>query len=80
MNTFIMVISYIAVASLMFLGGYVTAVIFQRTKSYFGVIKVIREDDRVLYSLEIPGDPSDLEHESEVTFKVEASNKNPDRK
>lgn len=80
MNTFITIISYFAVASLMYLGGYATAVLFQRTKRYFGVIKVIREEDRVLYSLEIPGDPSDLERESEVTFKVEASNKNPDRK
>lgn len=73
MYTFITVISYIVVSSVIFLGGYVTAVIFRKSKGYFGVIKVIREEDRVLYSLEIPGDPSDLERETEVTFKVEAS-------
>jgi hypothetical protein len=45
-----------------------------------GVMKVIKEEDRVLYSLELHEDPSLLEHMSEVIFKVETSDESSDRK
>lgn len=50
-----------------------TSIIFRRNRSYSGVMKVIRDEDKVLYSLELNEDPIYLEHMPEIVFKVETS-------
>lgn len=39
--------------------------------SYDGTIKVTRNEERILFSLELNDDPRILEHKDEVIFKVQ---------
>jgi len=43
-------------------------------------MKIIREDDKVIYSLELHEDPVMLEYKKEVVFKVETSDESSNRK
>lgn len=72
--------SYIFVANLAFLFGYVISGIIRKNKGYSGTMKVIRDENKVLYSLELSEDPIMLEHKSEVVFKVDTSDQSSDRK
>jgi ABC-type lipoprotein release transport system permease subunit len=60
--------------------GIIIGLTLRKTAEYVGVMKVIREDDRVLYSLELKEDPTILESMNEVIFKVESSDESSDRK
>ena len=60
--------------------GFIFCTLFRRVASYSGVMKIIKEDDRVLYSLELHEDPIMLEHVTEVIFKVETSDESSNRK
>lgn len=53
-----------------FILGYVVRFGLSRAKKYAGVLRVTKEEDKRVYSLEIVGDPSDLEFEDEIVFKV----------
>jgi phosphate/sulfate permease len=73
MNVFLIVFSYILIPILAFVIGYRISHIRRRIKSYSGTMKVIRDENKVLYSLELSEDPSMLEQKSEVIFKVDTS-------
>lgn len=74
------VLIYILVISLSFSLGFILGSLFKNIKNYSGTIKVTREENRVLYSLELDEDPSMLEFMPEVVFKVETSDESSDRK
>lgn len=80
MNVFLIVFSYIFIPILAFVIGYGISRIRRKTKSYSGTMKIIRDENKVLYSLELHEDPSMLEHQSEVVFKVDTSDQSSDRK
>jgi hypothetical protein len=73
MNIFITVFSYLLVFSLAFLLGFVFANAFRSNKNHSGVIKVIEEENKTLFSLELDEDPLMLKHKSEAIFKIETS-------
>lgn len=77
MNVFLIILSYFLVASLTFILGFFT---IKKMQSYSGTMKVIRDENKVLYSLELDEDPVMLEHKSEVVFRVETSDQSSDRK
>jgi hypothetical protein len=60
--------------------GFVTFTTFRKMRSYAGIMKITREDNKVLYSLELHEDPVMLQHASEIVFKVETSDESSDRK
>lgn len=77
MNVFLMVISYI----LVFILGFIVSFLYiKKIKDYSGTMKVIRDEDKVLYSLELHEDPIMLEQKREVVFKVDTSDQSSDRK
>lgn len=53
--------------------GLIIGVMFKRTNSYVGVMKIIREDGKYVYSLELNEDPIELAYRDEIIFKVETS-------
>jgi hypothetical protein len=73
MNIFLLVLSYILVINLGFVVGYTVCGIFKKVGDYSGTMKVIRDENKVLYSLELHEDPIMLEHKKEVVFKVDTS-------
>ena len=60
--------------------GFIICTMLRKMHSYAGVMKIIREDDKLVYSLELHEDPIMLEHVSEVIFKVETSDESSNRK
>lgn len=60
--------------------GFIICSIFRKTRKYVGVMKIIREDEKLVYSLELLEDPIMLEYMSEVVFKVETSDESSNRK
>lgn len=77
MHIFLIIISYILVFNL---GVLVYSLFIARTKDYSGTMKVIRDENKILYSLELHEDPIMLEQKSEVVFKVDTSDQSSDRK
>ena len=73
MNTLITVLSYILVAASAAILAWVILFSVGRKKRYSGTMRVIRADDKLLYSLEVDEDPAVLEFQREVIFKVETS-------
>lgn len=53
--------------------GFGICFISRKTRDYSGVIKVIREENKLIYSLELHEDPEKLEYMNEVVFKVATS-------
>jgi hypothetical protein len=81
MNIFLIVLSYILVGGLTFiLGLFIAFPIIKKTKDYSGTMQVIRDENKVLYSLELDEDPIMFEHKSEVVFKVKTSDQSSTRK
>jgi hypothetical protein len=67
----------------MFIGSVLTFLILlysSKVRSYSGTIKVIRQENKLVYSLELDEDPEELEHMNEVIFKVDTSDESSDRK
>lgn len=60
--------------------GFILCTLFRRSSSYVGVMRIIREDEKLVYSLEMYEDPIMLEHVNEIVFKVETSNESSNRK
>lgn len=54
-------------------------IILRKTNSYVGIMKIIREEDKLVYSLELHEDPIVLEGMNEIIFKVESSDKSSNR-
>lgn len=73
MHILIIVVSGWTIFIIGILLGYITHTIVRRMQKYSGIIKIIREDDRVIYSLELQEDPSVLEHVNEVIFRIDSS-------
>ncbi len=44
-----------------------------KIKNYSGTISVNKDEDKIVYSLELYGDPEELQFKNEVVFKVNAS-------
>lgn len=80
MYIFLIVIGYILVASLAFIFGFIMSLVIRKTQGYSGTMKVIRDENKILYSLELHEDPIMLEHKSEVVFKVDTSDQSSNRK
>jgi hypothetical protein len=74
------VLSYILVGVLGIFVGFAFLFFVGKYRGYSGVIKVIPEEGRLIYSLELHEDPIMLQHMREVVFKVETSDESSDRK
>ena len=61
-----------------FLLGLITQRWLASRRSYIGTIKVLREDEKIVYSLELDEDPIALQDRDEVIFKVTTSDENLD--
>lgn len=79
MDIFLIIVNYILIPALAFVLGFLLCFIY-RNKDYSGTMKVIRDENKVLYSLELHEDPIVLEEKSEVVFKVETSDQSSNRK
>jgi hypothetical protein len=79
MGIFLIILSYFLVASFAFSAGFVFFEISRKNRSYSGVMKILREENKLVYSLELQEDPLMLEYKSEVVFKVETSDKSSNR-
>lgn len=77
MHLFLIIISYILV---FYLGFMTYFLVMKKLKGYSGTMKIIRDENKVIYSLELHEDPSMLEYKSEVVFKVDTSDQSSDRK
>ena len=70
----------------MFIGfalGFFVCFMTKRNQEHSGVMKIIRDDNKTVYSLELFDDPELLENRNKVIFKVhnyESSNESSDRK
>lgn len=53
--------------------GFALCLTLRRLHSYDGVMKIIREEDKLIYSLELNEDPAIFKSMREVVFKVETS-------
>lgn len=60
--------------------GFVMCAIRRNASSYAGRMVIIREEDRLVYSLELDEDPAMLEHKPEVVFRVVTSDESSSRK
>ena len=60
--------------------GFIICSAFKRQSTYSGVMKIIKEEDRVLYSLELLDSPELLLLMDEILFKVETSDESSNRK
>jgi hypothetical protein len=80
MDIFLIVISYILAISLGCMLAWIFLYFIMKSRNYSGTMKVIRDEDKVLYSLELEEDPIMLEHRNEVIFKVQTSDQSSDRK
>lgn len=76
-----LVLSYILVGGLAFTAGFLASIIIRKSRnnSGTGTIKVIKNENKILYSLELHDDPTMLEHKREVVFKVETSDESSNR-
>lgn len=54
-----------------FLLGYILRSKIRALSGYDGIIKVIREDEKLTYSLELSDSPYDLQYKDEVVFQIE---------
>jgi hypothetical protein len=50
--------------------GYICRVFLVRKTGYTGIILVTQTEEKKIFSLELSGDPDDLEDQDEVIFKV----------
>lgn len=71
---------------ILFLGSIVGSLIatllrwfIGRNKRYSGTIRVIENDDKTVFSLELDDDPYTLRSKKEIIFKVDTSGKSSDR-
>jgi hypothetical protein len=64
---------------LIFWLGFLLHYMLVRLRDYSGVIRITREQDKVVYSLELENDLEELEHVDTVTFRVENSDESFDR-
>jgi hypothetical protein len=65
---------------LIFWLGFLLHYTLVRLRDYSGVIRIIREQDKVVYSLELDDNLEQLEYVDTVTFRVENSEESFDRK
>lgn len=73
LNTLITILSYILVGALGFLIGWGILFYIGKKKQHSGIIRVIPEEGKLIYSLELQEDPIILQDMKEVIFKVETS-------
>lgn len=65
---------YVLIAIIAFNLGFVAGSWFKhRLISYAGTILVSKSEDKIVYSLELVGNPEELQFEDEVMFKVDVS-------
>lgn len=74
------VLIYILFLTLGIIIGIALNTAVRAKRSYSGTLRVIREENKVLYSLELDEDPNMLEYMPEVVFKVDTSDESSDRK
>lgn len=60
--------------------GYILAHLFRKVGDYAGIMKIIQEENRLLYSLELYDSPEVLRDKREIVFKVERSDESSNRK
>lgn len=53
--------------------GYVLRLSVGAMSAYNGTIHVTKEDDKIVYSLDLEEDPELLQYKSEVVFKIKTS-------
>lgn len=80
MNVVLLIFGAIIIFSIGVVLGFILCSILRRRSGYAGVLKVIKEGNGVLYSLELQDDPESLELEDEIVFKVETSDPSSNRK
>jgi len=66
----LVILALIASFSLGTMVGYICRVFLVRKTGYTGTILVTQTEDKKIFSLELAGDPEDLEDEDEVIFRV----------
>lgn len=74
---------FISVVIGIFIGtviGFFVCLWYGKKLDYNGTIKVIPDEDKLIYSLELHDDPAVLQDMSEVIFKVETSDQSSNRK
>jgi hypothetical protein len=67
---------FISVVLGLFIGiiiGFFICLWFSKKLDYSGTIKVIPDEGKLIYSLELHDDPASLQNMHEVIFKVETS-------
>lgn len=80
MNVVLLIFGTIVIFGIGVIFGFMLCSILRRRSGYSGVLKVIKEENGVLYSLELQDDPKLLELEDEIVFKVETSDQSSNRK
>lgn len=75
MTIFLVVVGFIIVFCL----GFFLRVVLGRLSSYSGTMHVLREEDKIVYRLELSEDPYDFIHRDEIVIKVETSEEIPVR-
>lgn len=73
MHILIVVLGCLAIAGLAFFAGFMTSTMVRKKRSNSGVIKIIPDEGKLIYSLELHDNPVMLQHMDEVVFKVESS-------
>ena len=66
----LVILAIIAAFTLGTMAGYICRVFLVRKMGYTGVILVTQTEEKKIFSLELEGDPDDLEDQDEVLFKV----------
>jgi hypothetical protein len=64
------IVLLVVVFSVGTLFGYICRVFIVRKMGYTGTILITETEDKKVFTLELAGDPNDLEDEDEVIFKV----------
>lgn len=59
--------------------GFFICLSLGKIRSYAGIMKIIRDEDKLVYSLELTEDPIMLQSKNEITFKVETSDESSNR-
>jgi hypothetical protein len=67
------IIVYFAIATVAVISGYILRVAFERMTPYDGVMTMIHEEDKLVYSLEILEDIDELQFKDRIVFKVQTS-------
>ena len=73
MDILITTLSYILAVSLGFVLAFTILMVVGKRKSHSGTIRVIPQEGKLIYSLELDEDPVILQDMREVVFKVETS-------